>query len=88
MVEVDCVAAPEHATAEERTGTSFIGWRLRIHRGEALPVEMLPDDGVAVEARLVATDPDAGFEVTPGRLQLLSFPVGTGVRIDANRRRR
>ena len=86
LVEVDCVAAPEHATAEERTGTSFIGWRLRIHRGETLPAESPPDDGVAVEARLVAVDAGAAFEVTPGRLQLLSFPVRTGVRIDANRR--
>ncbi|MBT8241648.1 MAG: hypothetical protein KJN63_10510, partial [Acidimicrobiia bacterium] len=37
-------------------------------------------------AHLLAEDPDAGFAVTPGRLTLLSFPVGTGVRIDANRR--
>ncbi len=83
---IDCAAVPEHATAEERTGTSFIGWRLRLHRGETLPGDAPPDDGVAVEARLLAVDPATGFAVTPGRLQLLSFPVGTGVRIDANRR--
>jgi biotin carboxylase/acetyl-CoA carboxylase carboxyltransferase component/pyruvate/2-oxoglutarate dehydrogenase complex dihydrolipoamide acyltransferase (E2) component len=86
LVEVDVVAAPEHATAEERTGASIIGWRLRIQRGEVLPADAPPDDGVAVEARLIAVDPDAGFGATPGRLMLLSFPVGTGVRIDANRR--
>ncbi len=83
---VDCVAPPVHATTEERTGASIIGWRLRIERGESLPTEPPPDDGVAVEARLLAEDPRAGFAVTPGRLMLLSFPVGTGVRIDANRR--
>jgi acetyl/propionyl-CoA carboxylase alpha subunit/acetyl-CoA carboxylase carboxyltransferase component len=86
LAEIDCVAASEHATTEERTGASIIGWRLRIHRGEALPVDTPPDDGVAVEARLLAEDPDARFAVAPGRLMLLSFPVGTGVRIDANRR--
>ncbi|MFW2382363.1 MAG: biotin/lipoyl-containing protein, partial [Acidimicrobiales bacterium] len=86
LAEVDCVAAPVHATTEERTGSSVIGWRLRIERGEALPAHAPPDDGVAVEARLLAEDPEAGFEITPGRLMLLSFPVGTGVRIDANRR--
>ena len=86
LAEIDCVAASEHATTEERTGASIIGWRLRIHRGESLPKDTPPDDGVAVEARLLAEDPDTGFVVTPGRLMLLSFPVGTGVRIDANRR--
>jgi acetyl-CoA carboxylase carboxyltransferase component len=86
LAGVECVAAPEHAMTEERTGASIIGWRLRIKRGEALPADPPPGDGVTVEARLLAEDPDAGFAVTPGRLMLLSFPVGTGVRIDANRR--
>jgi biotin carboxylase/acetyl-CoA carboxylase carboxyltransferase component len=86
LVDVDCVAAPEHATTEERTGASIIGWRLRIQGGEALPAELPAGGGVAVEARLLAEDPDHGFVVTPGRLMLLSFPTGTGVRIDASRR--
>ena len=86
LVDVDCVAAPEHATTEERTGASIIGWRLRVHRGEALPTEAPAGDGVAVEARLLAEDPEQDFAITPGRLMLLSFPIGTGVRIDANRR--
>ena len=62
LVEVDCVAAPEHATTEERTGASIIGWRLRIERGEALPAEPPAGDGVAVEARLLAEDPDADVQ--------------------------
>ncbi len=86
LVDVDCVASPEHATTEERTGVSVIGWRLRIHRREALPADAPAEDGVCVEARLMAEDPDRGFAVESGRLMLLSFPVGTGVRIDANRR--
>jgi acetyl/propionyl-CoA carboxylase alpha subunit/acetyl-CoA carboxylase carboxyltransferase component len=86
LTGVDCVAAPEHATTEERTGSSIIGWRIRVQRGEALPTETPTDDGVAVEARLLAEDTENGFAVAPGRLALLSFPVGTGVRIDANRR--
>ena len=44
------------------------------------------DEVRSAYARLLAEDPDRGFAVTPGRLMLLSFPVGTGVRIDANRR--
>ena len=82
----DCVAAPDHATTEERTGASVIGWRLRVQRGEPLPAGEPAGEGIVVEARLLAEDPDAGFLVTPGRVALFSFPVGTGVRIDANRR--
>ncbi len=86
VTAVDCVAPPDHATSEERSGASFIGWRLRVHRGEALPEHEPAADGVAMEVRLLAEDPDAGFAITSGRVALLSFPVGTGVRVDANRR--
>jgi acetyl-CoA carboxylase carboxyltransferase component/biotin carboxyl carrier protein len=86
MTAVDCVAPPDHATSEERSGASFIGWRLRLHRGEALPAHEPAADGVAMEVRLLAEDPDDGFAITQGRIALLAFPVGTGVRIDANRR--
>ena len=86
ITAVDCIAPPDHATSEERSGASFIGYRLRVHRGEALPESEPVADGVAMEVRLLAEDPDNGFAITPGRVALLSFPVGTGVRIDANRR--
>ncbi len=82
----DTAAAPDHAGTEERTGVSIIGWRLRIQRGEALPANQPAATGIALEARLLAEDPEAGLAVAPGRIALLSFPVGTGVRIDANRR--
>jgi len=84
---VDTAAAPHHATTEERTGVSVIGWRLRVHRGEALPADAPTGEGAAVAARLYAEDPEGGLAVPAGRVALLSHPVGTGVRIDANRRR-
>ena len=82
----DTAAAPVHAGTEERTGVSIIGWRLRIHQGAALPATEPAATAVAFEARLLAGDPDTGGAVTPGRIGLLSFPVGAGVRIDASRR--
>jgi acetyl/propionyl-CoA carboxylase alpha subunit len=81
---VDPVAAPDHATAEERTGVSFVGLRLRIQRGEALNGPAPTEEGVAVEARILADR--ASATAAASRIALLSFPVGTGVRIDANRR--
>jgi acetyl/propionyl-CoA carboxylase alpha subunit/acetyl-CoA carboxylase carboxyltransferase component len=82
--DVDPVAPPDHATAEERTGVSFVGLRLRVQRGEALADSPPLEEGVAVEARILA---DGESAIPPAcRVALLSFPVGTGVRIDANRR--
>ena len=81
---VDPVAAPDHATAEERTGVSFVGLRLRIQRGEQLVGPAPTEEGVAVEARILADS--ASATAATSRIALLSFPVGTGVRIDANRR--
>jgi acetyl/propionyl-CoA carboxylase alpha subunit/acetyl-CoA carboxylase carboxyltransferase component len=82
----DAAAAPVHAGAEERTGVSIIAWRLRVHQGEALPASEPAASAVAFEARLLAEDADAGSAITPGRIALLSFPVGAGVRIDGSRR--
>ncbi|MBL0150717.1 MAG: hypothetical protein IPP87_19350, partial [Ideonella sp.] len=82
----DTAAAPVHAGTEERTGVSIIAWRLRVHMGEALPVTEPAASAVAFEARLLAEDAQAGGADTPGRIALLSFPVGAGVRIDASRR--
>jgi acetyl/propionyl-CoA carboxylase alpha subunit/acetyl-CoA carboxylase carboxyltransferase component len=86
LLGIDPVAAPDHATTEERTGVSILGWRVRIHRGEPLDADEPVGEGVALEARILAVDPANGFVPSPGRISLLSFPVGTGVRVDANRR--
>jgi len=82
---VDGTSPPDHATTEERTGESIIGWRIRVHRGEPLPATEPVGQGVVVEARLRAEHFDAG-EAAVAEVALLTFPVGTGVRIDANRR--
>jgi acetyl/propionyl-CoA carboxylase alpha subunit len=83
----DTAAPPMHAGTEERTGVSIIGWRLRVHQGAALPASEPAATAVAFEARLLAEDTEAGdAHPVPGRIGLLSFPVGAGVRIDASRR--
>ena len=74
LTAVDCVAPPDHATTEERTGASIIGWRLRIHRGERLGSDEPDGEGVAMEVRLRAEDPDADFVITPGRVALVVVP--------------
>jgi acetyl/propionyl-CoA carboxylase alpha subunit/acetyl-CoA carboxylase carboxyltransferase component len=86
---VDVTAAPVHAATEERTGASLIGHRIRVARGERLPVTEPSGQGVVVAAHLIADPPpvDAQLEKSGRRrVALLAFPTGTGVRIDANRR--
>ena len=50
--------------------------------GQALPGDCPPEFGHAVEARLNAEDADNGFAPAPGTVELLKFPLGTGIRVD------
>ncbi len=84
LVEWDSAAMPEYATTEERSGVSFLGWRLRVQRGEPLPASEPAVDGVAIAARVLVQLDDAAS--VAGRLAQLSLPAGTGVRVDASRR--
>ena len=84
VAEVDSLARANHALVEETTGTSLLGLRIRLARGDLLVHEAPARDGHAVEARLLAHDPARGFVPSGGSLQLLSLPMGTGVRVDAS----
>jgi acetyl/propionyl-CoA carboxylase alpha subunit/acetyl-CoA carboxylase carboxyltransferase component len=81
---VDTLARADHALLEETTGSSFLALRLRLARGDVLVHDQPRPDGHAVEARLLAHDADRGFAPSGGTVQLLSLPVGTGVRVDAS----
>ena len=84
LAGVDTLARADHALLEETTGSSFLALRLRIARGEVLVDAQPRPDGHAVEARLLAHDPERGFAASGGTVQLLTLPVGTGVRVDAS----
>ncbi len=86
LLGFDTLARPEHALAEETTGTSFIGLRLRLAAGALLSGQPPAANGYAVEARLLALDPQRGFAPSGGAVELLVLPVGTGVRVDASLR--
>ena len=75
----------EHPVTELVTGVDLVRLQLRIAGGERLPAELeWRPQGHAVEARLVAEDPDHGFLPTAGTL--LRFDLPEGVRVDAGYR--
>jgi len=73
----------EHGITEEVTGLDLVRLQIRIARGEALPAHAPLARGVAIEARLCAEDPEAGFRPAPGRIVRFDAPLGPRVRVDS-----
>src|SRR5690606_29688397 len=72
----------EHGITEEITGTDLVQMQIRIARGEALPTQAPRERGFAIEARVCAEDPDAGFLPAPGRIARFDPALGPRLRID------
>ncbi len=72
----------EHGITEEITGTDLVQLQIRVARGEALPELDLRERGYAIEVRVCAEDPDAGFLPAPGRIARFDPALGPRLRID------
>jgi acetyl/propionyl-CoA carboxylase alpha subunit len=84
FLEMNARLQVEHPVTEAVTGIDLVQTQLRIAGGE--PLGLRQGDGTirghAIEARVYAEDPAAGFWPAIGKVDLLEFPRRAGIRID------
>jgi acetyl-CoA carboxylase biotin carboxylase subunit len=86
FIEMNTRIQVEHPVTEMVTGVDLVAAQLRLAAGDRLPFAQsdVRITGHALECRINAEDPDAGFRPSPGTIARWSPPEGDGLRVDTH----
>jgi acetyl-CoA carboxylase biotin carboxylase subunit len=86
FIEVNPRIQVEHPVTESVTGIDLIKEQIQLHLSGDLSLsqEDIKISGAAIEARILAEDPEAGFLPTTGEISYLKEPGGPGIRVESS----
>jgi len=86
FMEINARLQVEHPVTEMVTGVDLVEQQIRIASGDKLRLKQgrIETNGVAIECRINAEDPDNGFKSSPGTIKFYNPPGGPGVRLDTH----